>query len=278
MKLARIGIVSKINSREAMEIGTKVVSYVRSSGIEVACSGELAQKAGVDGVPPERFGADMVVVIGGDGTMLRTVQKVGQTPVLGIKVGMLGFLCETTPESWKDAIDRVISNRFYLEFRTRLKPSHNGESYPDALNEALITTAKPSKILPFTISKDGAPLIRGKADGVMVSTTTGSTAYAFSAGGPIVDPQLDSMQVAFICPLTTGLRPMLMTPSSRVEVIVSAGSPQAICILDGQSSFEVKAGEPITIERSGKPAAFVRLGKSSFYERISEKIRLGLDA
>lgn len=277
MKITRIGIVSKINSREAVDIGTKVASYLESNGLEVVYSGEIAKKAGAESVLPENLNADMVVVVGGDGTILRTVQNVGQTPVLGIKVGVLGFLCETSPELWKDAIDRVISNRFYLEFRTKLKPSHNGISCPEVLNEVLVTTAKPSKILSLSVSKDSEPLLRGKADGVMVSTTTGSTAYALSAGGPIIDPQLDAMQVTFICPLATGLRPTLIPTSSRVEIEVNAGWSSAICVLDGQSSFGVKAGEPVVIERSSKPAVFVRLGKSNFYKRISEKVKQGFE-
>ncbi len=277
MKVKRVGVVSKINSDEAAEIGLSIASHLSSNGVEVAYSGALADRAGAKGVPLETIGADMVVAVGGDGTVLRTVQKVEQLPVLGVKVGALGFLCEVAPDAWRDAIDRVISGRFYLEYRTKLSLSHKGAAYPDVLNEALITTAKPSKILSLSVSKDGESLHRGRADGVMVSTTTGSTAYALSAGGPIIDSQVDVMQVNFICPLAAGLRPMLLPPSSKVEIEVRTEGSHAICVLDGQTSFDVEVGVPVVIERSSRPAVFVRLGKPDFYRRIRSKIKLGFE-
>jgi len=277
VKVKRVVVVSKINSGEAAEIGLKIASRLSSGGIEVSYSGDLAGRAGAGGVPLEASDADMAIVVGGDGTVLRTVQRVGQVPVLGVKVGALGFLCEASPDAWADVADRVVSGRFYLEHRTRLAVSHKGTAYPDVLNEALITTGKPSKILSLSVSKDGEPLHRGRADGVMVSTATGSTAYALSAGGPIIDTQVDVMQVNFICPLAAGLRPMLLPVWSRVEIEARSEGSRAICVLDGQASFEVEAGVPVLIERSSMPAVFVRLGRSDFYRRIREKIKLGFE-
>ena len=276
MNVKRVVVVSKIKSREAAEIALNIASRLSSSGIKVAYSGALAEAAGTKGVQLEAAGADMAIVVGGDGTVLRTVQAMGNVPVLGIKVGAIGFLCEAAPDAWQEAVDRVVSGRFYLEYRTRLSVSHRGTVYSDVLNEALITTGKPSKILSLSVSKDGELLHRGRADGVMVSTTTGSTAYALSAGGPIIDPQVDVVQVNFICPLAAGLRPMLIPTSSRVEVDAGSDGPHALCVLDGQSSFEVEPSSPVVIERSGSPAAFVRLGGPDFYRRISQKVNLGL--
>jgi len=277
LKISRVGLVAKLNSPEASKVALEIDKFLRSKGVEVLYTGELAHLAGKKATQIEKMAVDLVLVVGGDGTVMRTAQRVGETPILGVKVGALGFLCETTPETVKDALEKVLSGRYYLEHKTKLKAKCKDLDLPDILNEVLVTTSKPSKILSLSVLKDGAPLHRGKADGVIISTTTGSTAYALSAGGPVIDPQLDVMEITFICPLSAGLRPIIVPPSSTIEVRIYSEAASGIAVLDGQTTVPVEYDVPVFVERSDKSAVFVKVNPPEFYKRIREKIKLGLE-
>lgn len=277
MKISRVGIAAKINSADATRVALDAGKFLASKGIEVSYTSEVSGQAGVRPVALDKMSVDLVVVVGGDGTIMRAAQKVGNTPILGIKVGALGFLCETAPDSARDALEKVISNRFFLDYKTKLSVKCMDLDLPEALNEVLVTTTKPSKILVLSVSKDGEPLHRGRADGVIVSTTTGSTAYALSAGGPVVDPSLDVIEVVFTCPLSAGLRPTLFPNSAKVEVSVLPGGSPGLVVLDGQTTVPVDYNIPIVIEKSEKSAAFVRISTPDFYKRIRQKIKLGFE-
>jgi len=277
LKISRVVLVAKLNSPEASKVSLDIGKFLKSKGVEVLYTGELAHPAGKKVTPIEKMAVDLVLVVGGDGTVMRTAQNVAETPILGVKVGALGFLCETTPEMARDALEKVLSGRYYLEHKTKLKVKYKDVVLPDVLNEVLVTTSKPSKILSLLVLKDGALLHRGKADGVIISTTTGSTAYALSAGGPIIDQQLDVMEVVFICPLSAGLRPIIFPPSSTIEVRISPEAASGIVVLDGQTTAPVDYDVPVLVERSAKSAVFVRVNPPEFYKRIREKIKLGLE-
>jgi len=277
LKISRVGVVAKLNSPEASRVSLDSGKFLKSKGVEVLYTGDLAHMAGRRPTPIEKMAVDLVLAVGGDGTVMRTAQKVGETPILGVKVGALGFLCETTPETVRDALERVLSGRFYLEHKTKLRVKYKDLNLPDVLNEVLVTTSKPSRILSLSVLKDGAPLHRGKADGVIISTTTGSTAYALSAGGPIIDPRLDVMEVIFICPLSAGLRPIIFPSSSSIEVRTSPDAAPGIVVLDGQTTIPVDHDVPVLVERSEKSAVFVKVNPPEFYKRIREKIKLGLE-
>uniref|UniRef100_A0A7C3J1P1 NAD kinase n=1 Tax=Candidatus Methanomethylicus mesodigestus TaxID=1867258 RepID=A0A7C3J1P1_9CREN len=277
MKVSRAGIVSKIGSPEAIRVAVEAGKYLSSRGIEVLYSGEAASKAGSKQTPLGEMDADAVVVVGGDGTIMRVAQSIGETPILGIKVGALGFLCETSPEGAQEALERMAAGKFFLEYKTKLKVKYRELKLPPALNEVLVTTNKPTKILSLAVTRDEEPFHRGKADGVIVSTTTGSTAYALSAGGPVIDPRLDVIEVVFICPLTAGIKPTLFPISTKVGIkVLPLGSPGLI-VIDGQTTVPVDYEVPITVERSEERAAFVRVSSSDFYKRIRQKIKLGFE-
>ncbi len=277
MKITRIGLVAKLKSPEASKVALDIGKFLKSKGCDIVYIGDLAQMAGSKATPLDKMAADLAVVVGGDGTVLRTAQKVGETPILGVKVGALGFLCETMPETVKDALEKVLAGRYYLEHKTKLKVKYKDLDLPDVLNEVLVTTSKPSKILSLSVLKDGAPLHRGKADGVIISTTTGSTAYALSAGGPIIDPQLIVMEVVFICPLSAGLHPIIFPSSSTIEVRILPEAASGIVVLDGQTTAPMDYDVPVLVERSEKSAVFIKVKPPEFYKRIREKIKLGLE-
>jgi NAD+ kinase len=277
LKITRVGLVAKIKSPEASKVALGIGKFLKSKGVEILYTGDLAHTPGSKVTSLDKMAVDLAVVVGGDGTVMHTAQKVGETPILGVKVGALGFLCETTPETVKDALEKVLSCRYYLEHKAKLRVKYKDMDLPDVLNEVLVTTSKPSKILSLSVLKDGVPLHRGRADGVIISTTTGSTAYALSAGGPIVDPRLDVMEVIFICPLSAGLRPIIFPSSSTIEIRILPEAASGIMVLDGHTTAPVEFDVPILVERSEKSAVFIKVNPPEFYKRIREKIKLGLE-
>lgn len=278
LKISRVGIVAKPNSEEAARVALDAGRFLSSNGIEVIHYAGVPKVDGFEWNTPEVMSADLVVVVGGDGTIMRAAQVVGSTPILGIKVGARGFLCETIPEEAAETLTRVLEGKTYLEYKTRLSVVFKGSPLPDALNEVLVTSARPSKIIRFSVSANGKHIHRGMADGVIVSTTTGATAYALSAGGPLIDPDLDVIELVFVCPLHHGVRPVILPSSARVEISLLPGSSGGLLILDGQTSVDLDEGGQVFVERSRSPAVFLRTAPAEFYEKVRKSLKMGFEA
>ncbi|MEM2126092.1 MAG: NAD(+)/NADH kinase [Candidatus Methanosuratincola sp.] len=278
MRISRVGIVAKPDSEEAARVALEVGRFLSSKGIEVIHSREMPNVVDSELRLSESMSADLVVVVGGDGTIMRTAQRVVSTPILGIKVGARGFLCETVPEEAANTLSRVLEGKTYLEYKTRLSVVFKGRPLPDALNEVLLTSAKPSKIIRFSVSANGKRIHRGMADGVIVSTTTGATAYALSAGGPLIDPDLDVIELVFVCPLHHGVRPVILPPSTKVEVSLLPGSSSGLLVLDGQTSVDIGEGDQVIVEKSMSPAVFLRTAPPDFYEKVRKSLNMGFEA
>jgi len=274
LRISRVGIVVKPMSDEASAVAQDISAFLQGKGVETFPFTGVAD--GVRRGKAERR-TDLLVVVGGDGTVMRTAQRSADVPILGVKVGALGFLCETTPDRATVSLEKILAGESFLEFKTKFKVGYGGKKLPDVLNEALVCTSKPSKILSLMVVKDGEPLHKGKADGVIVSTATGSTAYALSAGGPIIDTQLDIMEVIFICPLAAGLRPLVLPASAKVEITVLPDAASGMLVLDGQLALDLDFGSPVTVERSDKNAVFLRVNKPDFYRRVREKTKTGFE-
>lgn len=273
MLISRVTIITKPRSSEAEKVSKDIEEYLASRGIKVQYEGVLT-----DGQPViDKQQTDLVVVVGGDGTIMRALRRVNGVPLLGVKVGALGFLCEAAPEEVKPTLERILYGNYYLEFKTRLSLRYKETRFYDVMNEAVITSSRPSRILSILLSKDGTPIYRGKADGIIVSTTTGSTAYALSAGGSIIDPALDLMEVVLICPLSTGVRPFILPISSTLEIRLLPDGSQGILVLDGDEVSPVDHNSPVKIEKSEKPACFIRVKPPDFYKRVREKTKIPLE-
>ncbi len=278
MRVSRVGIVAKPNSEEAVRVASDTERFLTSRGIEVVHITAMPNTVNSVSSYEEAMSADLIVVVGGDGTIMWVAQRVGTTPILGIKVGARGFLCETTPEEATNTLTRILEGKTYLEYKSRLSIVSKGHRLPDALNEALVTSARPSKIIRFSVSANGSHIHRGMADGVIVSTTTGATAYALSAGGPIIDPDLEVIELVFVCPLHHGVRPVILPPSAKVEITLLPGSSSGLLVLDGQTSVAVEEGEQVFVERSRSPAVFLRVAPADFYEKVRKSLNMGFEA
>jgi NAD+ kinase len=270
MTKLRTIIVHKRKSLEAERLSKDIGKYLESNHISV----EYIDLDKFDRI--DRNIADLVIVIGGDGTLIRTIHKVEEVPILGIKFGAIGFLCETTPENAKNTIDKILAGNYYLDKRTLLSVEYLDKNYV-VVNETLITASKTSKIISFSIFKNEKLVYNGKADGLIVSTVTGSTAYAFSAGGCIIDPELDVIELVMICPLSIITRPFIFPGSCKLKILLQKNDYDGLLIIDGDEVCKISYDAPIKIEKSNKFALFIRTEPFDFYKRIKEKIILSME-
>lgn len=277
MRISRVGIAVKPESDQASEAARDIAAFLHGKGVETFPFAVPPKGAGNGRRGAVGTSADLLVVVGGDGTVMRAAEHSADVPILGVKIGALGFLCETTPDRANASLEKILAGECFLEHKSKLKVSYGKHVLPDALNEALVCASKPSKVMSLMVMKDGEPLHKGRADGVIVSTTTGSTAYALSAGGPIIDSQLDIIEIVFMCPLASGLKPLVLPSSSKVEITVMPEDSPGILVVDGQLALDLDFGKPVAVERSGRGAVFVRVSRPDFYRRVREKLKTGLE-
>lgn len=272
----RVGLVAKGGSERALEIARELIDKLLERGFDIVLSPKLSLELGerFEKKPIREMDADILMVIGGDGTILRTcsILEGRKLPILGIDVGALGFLTEVTPDKLDWCLDQLERGNYSIEERKKLAVFFRGKRYPDALNEVAIVTSVPAKMLRIAYYSNEERVDVLNSDGIIVATPTGSTAYAMSAGGPIVDPEVDAFVVVPICPFKLGARPVVVPDKKtlRVEILAGKGATAAI---DGQYNLEVGVGESIEFRLSENRAYFVRLGKRSFYDKVWKKLR-----
>jgi NAD+ kinase len=253
----RILLVSRIDNRDALAFIGTIRALLEKEGCDVVLDSSTAAPLGAKGVPLGSAKADAVIVVGGDGTILRTVQHMKvPIPLLAVNWGEVGFLADLDPAEALPFI-RTLPGGFSVEERMRIELRKDGKVLGTALNEALIVTTRPAKMLRFSIVIDGVVAGQFRADGLLASTPTGSTAYAMSAGGPIVDPRVQAF-------LLVPLAPYLL------EIRLESSKP-ANLVIDGQQTIELGTASTIEVRRSDKPALFVDV-KRNFFEKVDKKL------
>lgn len=267
----KIVLVSRIDDEKALSYTRELGESLIQDGHQVSYEPATAQTLGIQASWSWESLSDIVVVVGGDGTILHTVQKMEkQLPVLGINWGEVGFLADLEPAEAR-AFIKSLRPGFAIEPRMRISLSRNGEMLGQALNEALIVTSRPAKMLRFVVVVDGIPAERFRADGLLISTPTGSTAYAMSAGGPIVDPRIEGFLLVPLAPYMLSSRPHLISNDRRVEVRLESAKP-ATLVIDGQNSLELGMECSILVSRAARPALFVDARKN-FFKKVDHKLR-----
>jgi NAD+ kinase len=235
----------------------------------------------VDTVPEATEGCELVVVIGGDGTILRAAEltRSSGTPLLGINLGHVGFLAEADPEDVDHTIEAIIGRRYGSEERSTIDVTvHQGEELIAstwALNEASVEKAARERMLEVVVEVDGRPLSRWGCDGVVCSTPTGSTAYNFSAGGPVVWPEVQALLLVPISAHALFARPMVVAPSSVIAVEVIAETQGAgVLWCDGRRTVELPPGARIEVRSGYAPIRLARLHDAPFTDRLVAKFGL----
>jgi NAD+ kinase len=284
LRFRRVGIVSK-PVRDALALTKSLERALRRRGLEVLFDETTAaalHKPG--GVARRRIArdVDLVLVLGGDGTLLSVARTApSRTPVLGINVGVLGFLSGMRRDEALGRLDEVLRGGFRTDRRRRLDVTiregpHRG-TYR-ALNDAVLNKEAIARISTFVISVGGEKVARFRADGVIVATPTGSTAYNLSAGGPILHPELPAVVVTPICPHTLAQRPLVVRSSDLIGVVVvDRGHHEGLHLtLDGQEGFPVRAGTPIEVRTSPSLVTLLRAPDSDHFLKLSEKLKWGI--
>lgn len=267
----RILLVSRVDDGEAVSYASGLARALEAASHPIVFEEALAARLGVPGVSLSEADADLAVVVGGDGTVLYTVQGLKvQIPVLGINWGEVGFLTELEPG---EAIGflKGLWEGFRVEKRMRIEISLDGERVGEALNEAVIVTSRPAKMLRFTVEIDGILAERFRADGMLISTPTGSTAYAMSAGGPIVDPGVEGFLLVPLAPYMLSSRPVVIGSDRVLRVTLESEKPAKL-VLDGQMTRELEIGAVLTVRKSENPALFLDVGKN-FFDKVDQKLR-----
>lgn len=269
-----IGLISRCDRDDVLALVDEIVAHVEARA-DVLIDMKTAEKTGRKGTPVaemRKSGAEFVISIGGDGTVLRGIQKMKDPlPILGINMGTIGFLVDVNPDDSLAVIDKALLG-FEVEERSRLSININNEALPPATNEAVILTASPAKMLSYTIYVDKSKLEDLRADGAVFATPTGSTAYAMSAGGPIVDPRVDATVIVPLAPFKLSARPWVVPAASEIRVELTVPRKEAVIVVDGQFTRKIKEDDKILITKESKPARFVKTGKAGFYERVKSKL------
>ncbi|HEX6921403.1 MAG TPA: NAD kinase [Actinomycetes bacterium] len=259
----------------------------RAAGLSVRVLDDEARELNLPGAPSvpatpmAAEGCELVVVFGGDGTLLRAAEfgRAGRTPLLGVNLGHVGFLAEAERENLDATVDRIVARDYEVEERMTLDVtvSVNGEVVTRdwALNEASVEKASRERMLEVVAEIDGRPLSRWGCDGVVFATPTGSTAYAFSAGGPVVWPQVDALLLVPISAHALFARPMVVSPRSVLAVEVLAHTEGAgVLWCDGRRAVELPPGARVEARRGERPVLLARLHAAPFTDRLVAKFHL----
>ncbi len=226
---------------------------------------------------------ECLVTLGGDGTLLRGARSLNgaRTPILGVNLGRVGFLTTATAQTLDWALDVLVRRAYATESRLALAPfilDKQGRSRPEPviLNDAVVHKGGVARVIRLRVSVDGDEVGQYSADGIVVATPTGSTAYALSAGGPIVVPGVDAIVVAAICPHTLAVRPLVVPSQASVTVEpMPPWTEDVLVSFDGQVGTTMQAGERLVVKRSEQPVLLVRLGPEGFFARMRKKLQWG---
>ncbi len=272
----RLGVVARLDVEEAIKLAGKIVEFLIEKNVETLLDSELASKLNkYQNIASDLkdMDVDMVIAVGGDGTVLRTQGFINKKkiPLFGINMGAVGFLTEIDPEETLTALEQVLDGNYFVEKRTQLQVWHNKELH-SALNEVVLMTQKPAKMLHIEISVDDEVVEELRADGIIIATPSGSTAYSMSAGGPIVDPRVGAFIIVPICPFKLGARPTVVPDDSVIKVKFLREGKKAVAVIDGQLEEEINYMDEMIFKKADDSAYFVRLTKN-FYRRVREKLQ-----
>ena len=287
-----VGIIAKARLPEAAEVVTGIADWLSERGVATDIETETARLAGRDGAGtlardalPDQV--DLIVVLGGDGTLLGVARSIADAkaetdiPVLAINFGSLGFLTEITlPELYR-ALESVLDGTAGIDERQMLRSTviRNGQIIADrvVLNDIVIGKAALSNIIELTISVGEQFVTRLRADGLIVASPTGSTAYSMAAGGPIVHPLVDALLLTPIAPHTLTNRPIVIPSSTAVRVTPGLAGPHcsAYASFDGQSGLELVHRDVVTVEKAARPLKIIRAESRSYFAVLREKLKWG---
>jgi NAD+ kinase len=288
--IARVGIVAKTNLHAATPALIEIGTWLAARGVDA-----LFETATASLMPPApdrksadkaaiASGVDMVLILGGDGTLLSMADLIGEAgtliPILGVNFGSLGFLTEVTLPEIFPSLEAAVERRGHIEERLMLRSTtqRDGRPFADqiALNDVVVTKSARARMIDLSVYVGEEFVTRVRGDGLIVATPTGSTAYNLAAGGPIVQPSVDALILTPIAPHTLTNRPIVIPASWAVRIQPIMESRDEVYVsFDGQAGFELQAGDEITVRRAPHPLRLIRPATRSYFEVLRTKLKWG---
>ncbi len=268
-------IIVNLLKPEAENLVAEITSYLDSRGIAADVFGYAGKP-----IDPEITGADIAFALGGDGTVLfsaRTLAQLG-IPVLAVNMGNFGFITEVSKNEWQETFEEYIEGKLRLSRRLMLKSVviRNGAEIAEyhCLNDSVISAYGISKMIRLSVSLNGTHLGKYRADGVIVSTPTGSTAYSAAAGGPLMEPEMEAVLLNPICPFSLSNRPLVINSDKKIEISVDSDQRAEIMLtVDGQTVFPLKPDDIVVFEQAAEKALIINSDKRNFYEILRTKLK-----
>jgi NAD+ kinase len=284
-RLRRVGVVSKPNPRARPAL-LRLVRRLADRRVDHVLDREAAATLGTpaEGIDRAEIGGrtDLVIVVGGDGTLLSAARSVGRTgtPLLGVNLGRMGFLTEFSAADLDACLDDILAGRFEVDRRMMLRvdvarPGGRGRAHR-VLNDAVINKSALARIVDIELRADGERIAVYRADGLILATPTGSTAYCLSAGGPIVHPGVQAIVAIPICPHTLTNRPLVVPGNLVLEARVRSASKDVFLTLDGQVGFPLARDERVRVRRAARDLRLVVPPGRSYFQVLQRKLKWGI--
>lgn len=280
-----VTIVAKRRQPEALRAARRCVRLVERRGLAVTFDPDTARALSRrrDGrvLGGKARPADLYIVFGGDGTLLHVARSLtaAPRPILGVNLGGLGFLTETAPDEMQEAVTAALEGRCAVDRRMGLDVElvRGGRTIlrQTVLNDAVVNKSALARMVDLSVSVDGHFVTTCRADGLILATPTGSTAYSLSAGGPILHPDTGALIIAPICPHTLSMRPLVVPDRSRVEVQLLSDDSEVYLTLDGQTGRPLRGRDRVRVRRSRQPILMARPQRRSYFELLRRKLRWG---
>jgi NAD+ kinase len=280
-RIRTVGLVVKRDRPRAARLAKRMMASLARRRIRVLLDAE-ANLAGAPTRSKDELAreADLIVVLGGDGTLLSIARRAeARVPILGVNLGELGFLTEVVEREAMPMLARVLTGRYQLDRRMTLAATltrgWQTVRRMRALNDVVITNGALARIVEFTVSVDGLPLTTYRADGMIVATPTGSTAYSLSAGGPIVEPGVQVLLLSPISPHTLSNRPVVLRPQAVVRITIARREQDALLTIDGQEGMPLSGGDVVEVRQGRSPVSLVRSPNRTYYDVLRSKLGWG---
>ncbi len=283
-RFRRVAVLAKPGTHEGQRIAFELGSWLRARDVAVRFDELTAKALGLkDGIRTDTLpvGTDLVIVAGGDGTLLSAARLAGPLgiPILGVNFGGLGFMTELQPEELYTALERLFRGDYAIEereaLRVRFRRGRKLLGEFALLNDAVVTKTALARMLVIELRIDTELVATYTSDGLIVATPTGSTAYNLSAGGPILHPRMSAFVIAPICPHAMSYRPLVVPGDVRIEVTLRSLTEEAYLTLDGQVGFPMKQLDTIVVDRHPRSVRLVRVARRGFFEVLQRKLHWG---
>ncbi len=284
MNFKKVGIILKHNQPKAVEIGIDLAKWLINRGKEVLFTEDIGKALNKNYYDKKTItsNSDIVIVVGGDGTFLSVARLVKDysIPIIGINLGGLGFLTEITLDEMYDVLDDIFKGNFTINERMMLKASiyRSGEkiSSYSVLNDVVINKGTLARIIELKTSINDNFVTKYRADGLIVATPTGSTAYSLAAGGPIIYPELNCIILTPICPHTLTNRPIVISGDDIITVELNSLDNDVMITLDGQVGFSLRDEDIVKIEKDEKKTLILTSPRKNYFETLRTKLKWGL--